>query len=166
MKTLTTALALCLLLFSTSEKAFCAQGESKIAIRVDAVTIKPSGKTIVIRVLGMGRLPGKFAVGGRLLRRNPEKGLNKDGLLEYELAYYPKPGYTGFNLRPVKGSLKERSLPQGVKGVRVFGEYNSYDALMPEPKKKKPLLPSFRRRNKAGATDEAAGAITEGSPHP
>jgi hypothetical protein len=166
MKRLVAALAICFLVFGTPEKAFSARGESKIVVRVDAVTVKASGKTLVIRVQGMGRTPGKFAVGGRLVPRNPEKGLNKEGLLEYELQFNPQPGYSGFNLRIVKATYKERSLPQGVKGVRVFGEYNYYDGLIPEPKKKKPLLPSFRRHNKSAGTDDGSDSITGSSPRP
>jgi hypothetical protein len=34
-------------------------------------------------------------------------------------------------------------VPQGVKGVRIFGQFNEVDALLPipEPKKPKSLLP-------------------------
>jgi hypothetical protein len=107
----------------------------------------------------MGRTPTRFPRGGRLLRHNQERQLNSEGLLEYDLVFNQPAGYAGFNLQRVTAKLKEKSPPAGVKGVRVFGEYNHYDGLLPEPKKKKSLLPSFRRHKEAGA-------VTSGSPAP
>ena len=76
---------------------------------------------------------------GRLVRRNADNSPNKEGFLEYELVFNPDPKYSGLALTPVKASLKESSVPAGIKGVRVFAQYNHIDGLIAEPAKKKGL---------------------------
>jgi hypothetical protein len=165
MKRLSTTLTICFVFFCAGETALCGRAESRIATRVDTVTVIAKGRNLLIRVQGMGRTPGHFAQHGRLLRRNQEQGLNKEGLLEYDLMFNPQAGYSGFNLRRVIASITEKSVPQGVKGVRVFGEYNHYDGSLPESKKRKSLVPSFRRHREK-ENPETSGSITEPSPSP
>ena len=105
--------------------------------RVEDVTARLKGKKLTIQVHGMASTPAFMGVGAHLLPRNGKHELNKDGLLEYDF-YYKSPGnYSGDKLKPVKATLKETSVPPGVKGVRVFGEFNDITGLLPEPKKKK-----------------------------
>jgi hypothetical protein len=107
--------------------------------RIEDATVAKRGRKLVIHVNGMATMPpGLLPRGGQLVRRG-ENQLNKDGLLEYELRCnqpdkYSK--YAGEKLSPVKASHTESSVPADVKGVRIFAEYNHWDALLPEPKQK------------------------------
>jgi hypothetical protein len=165
MKRLSITLTICFVVICTGETALCARAESRIATRVDTVTVIAKGRNLLIRVQGMGRTPARLPLSGRLLRRNQEQGLNKEGLLEYDLVFNQPAGYSGFALQRVTAKLKERSVPEGVKGVRVFGEYNHYDGSLPEPKKRKSLVPSFRRHREK-ENPETSGSITGSSPSP
>jgi hypothetical protein len=115
----------------------CAQQDSKLMTRVEDVTARLKGKKLTIQAHGMASTPSFMGVGAHLLPHNGKRELNKDGLLEYDF-YYKSPGnYSGDKLKPVKATLKETSVPPGVKGVRVFGEFNDLTGLLPEPKQKK-----------------------------
>jgi hypothetical protein len=46
--------------------------------------------------------------------------------------------------------LKESSVPAGVKGVRVFAEFNHVDEMIPEPKTKKGFFLFPRKRSESG----------------
>jgi hypothetical protein len=138
--------------------------EQKIVTRVDTVTVALKGHSLAITATGMGRTPTPMGRGGKLLRRTSDRPLNKDGLVEYELVFNAVPNYAGFKMKPIRATLKDRSAPDGVKGVRVFGQYNQVDALIPPPKQRKPLM-SFGKKHDKSA-DETAGAITGSSPHP
>jgi hypothetical protein len=139
--------------------------EQQIVTRVDDVLAVRKHKTLEIQALGMGRTPSAMDRGGWLVRRG-SGGPNKEGLLEYDLMFKAVPGYTGFKLKPVKAKLNERNAPDGVKGVRIFGQYNQMDGLLPEvkPKEKKSLNP-FHRKKKPVDTGETAGSIAEPTPH-
>ena len=105
--------------------------------RVEDVTVRLKGKKLTIQTQGMASTPSFMGVGAHLLPHNGKRELNKDGLLEYDF-YYKSPGnYSGDKLKPVKATLKETSVPAGIKGVRVFGEFNDMTRLLPEPKQKK-----------------------------
>ena len=105
--------------------------------RVEDVTARLKGKKLTIQAHGMASTPSFMGVGAHLLPHNGKHELNKDGLLEYDF-YYKSPGnYSGDKLKPVKATLKETSVPPGVKGVRIFGEFNDVTGLLAEPKKKK-----------------------------
>jgi hypothetical protein len=134
--------------------AICAQAETKIVTRIDEIAVVLKGKKLTIRVFGMGTTSSRLPQGGKLVRRNPDNALNKEGLLEYNLVYKAPPNYTGFAMKRVSASLKESHLPPGLKGVRIFSELNHIDELLPEPQKKKGGL--FHRRGGEKA-QEAAG---------
>ena len=131
----------------------CAQSETKIATRIDIVGAMLKGNKLTIRVFGMGTTSSRFSQGGKLVRRNPDNQPNKEGLLEYNLVYKAPPNYTGFALKRVSASLKESHVPPGLKGVRIFSEFNHVDEMFPEPQKKKGGL--FHRRG-GTKTDESA----------
>ena len=158
-------LGVCLLLVWSAAEVFSASRPQRLVARVDTATVVLKGKSLTIHVLGMGRTPGGLGRGGWLVPKRPGV-LNKDGLLEYEMVFGGDPNYTGFKLKPVKASYRERSVPAGVRGVRIFSEFNEKDALIPEPKKKKPLMPFGKKREKDKDTGEAAGSITGGTPPP
>jgi hypothetical protein len=124
-------------LFLTSSVGMCAQQDSKLMTRVEDVTARLKGKTLTIQVHGMASTPALMGVGTHLSPHNGKRELNKDGLLEYDFYYKSSGNYSGDKLKPVKATLKETSVPPGVKGVRVFGEFNDITELLPEPKKKK-----------------------------
>ncbi|MFL6514119.1 MAG: hypothetical protein ACJ8M1_03765 [Chthoniobacterales bacterium] len=134
---------------------------------MDSATATLSHGSLVIRAEGMGRIPTPLGRGGRLVPRG-SRVLNKDGLLEYELVFSAVPNYTGFKLKPIKGSYREHPVPPGVKGARIFGEFNQFDAHLPEAKKHKSLIPSFGKKKQQQNTrdDETTGAITGGTPKP
>ena len=124
-------------LLLTPSVGTCAKQDSKLMTRVEDVTARLKGKTLTIQAHGMASTPSLMGVGAHLLPRNGKHELNKDGLLEYDF-YYKSPGnYSGDKLKPVKATLKETSVPPGVKGVRIFGEFNDVTGLLAEPKKKK-----------------------------
>ena len=137
--------------------------EEKIVTRVDTATIVKKGKALSIVATGMGRTPTPIGRGGKLVRRNSGKPLNKDGLVEYDLKFFAVPNYTGFKMKPIRATLTDRSVPDGAKGVLVYGEYNQVDALLPEPKKRKGFLPFGKKQKES---DETAGSVTGSSPHP
>jgi hypothetical protein len=134
--------------------------------RVDTATAVLKGKTLTVAATGMGRTPTPIGRGGKLVRRNADRPLNKDGLVEYDLVFFAVPNYTGFKMKPISAKLADRSVPAGVKGARVYGEYNSYDALLPESKKSKSLLPFGKKKQKDTESEETTGTITGASPHP
>ena len=124
-------------LLLTPSVGTCAKQDSKLMTRVEDVTARLKGKKLTIQAHGMASTPSFMGVGAHLLPHNGKHELNKDGLLEYDF-YYKSPGnYSGSRLKPVKATLKETSVPPGVKGVRIFGEFNDMTELLAEPKKKK-----------------------------
>jgi hypothetical protein len=155
---------LCALLLPLNA-AFSASREERIATRIDTATLALKGHALVITAIGMGRTPTAMGRGGRILPRGPSGALNKDGFLEYNLVFYTVPGYTGFKMQPIKASYKERSVPQGAKGVRLFAEFNQKEVLLAETKKPKWSLP-FTGKKKQEKNDETTGAITGGTPKP
>ena len=129
--------------------------EQKLVTRVDTATAVLKGHTLVIKVTGMAA-SSRSAKGCQLVRKGGQGVLNKDGLLEYNMVFNAEPGYTGFKMKPVGASFHEKPVPAGVKGARIFSQYNEYDALMPEAKKKKQggsLWPFGHK--KQSQTDEA-----------
>src|SRR5947199_10815822 len=116
--------AICLLVLSSGAEAFSASLEQKIVTRVDTVTVAKKGHNLVITATGMGRTPTPMGRGGKLLRRTSDRPVNKDGLVEYDLVFNAVPNYTGFKMKPIKVTLHDRSVPDGARGVRVFGQYN------------------------------------------
>lgn len=165
MKRALLSVGICLSILGAATIGTAASREQKMATRVDTATVALKHRALVITVTGMGRTPTAMGRGGKLLRRNTDRPLNKDGLVEYELVFFAVPNYSGFKMKPLKVTLKDRSVPEGVKGVRVFGQYNQVDALIAATKEKKSFL-SFGKKRRSKAADETAGAITEGSPHP
>jgi len=145
--------------------AYGATLEQKLVTRVDTATAVLKHKALTVTATGMGRTPTPMGRGGKLVRRKTDRPLDKDGLVEYDLVFNAVPNYTGFKLKPIKAKVTDRSVPEGVKGARVFGEFNQYDALLPEPTKRKSLLPSFGKKRQK-QSDETTGAITGSSPHP
>jgi hypothetical protein len=158
------AIGLAVFMLVTREEAVGASRERRIVARVDETTVVLKRRTLAINAIGMGRTPSAMGRAGQIIRRGPAGVLNKEGLLEYELVFNGVPNYTGFKLKPIKASFKERSVPDGVKGVRIFGEFNQRDALLPESKKRKSLLPFGGKRQKENS-DETAGSITGPTPH-
>ena len=110
--------------------------EQKIVTRIEHVTLMMKGRKMLVHADGMGRTRGTFGHGGQLVPRNSDHEPNKEGLLEYNLMFNAT-SYTGFDLKPIKASRTERSVPPGIKGVRVYSEYNHMDAMVPEPKKRR-----------------------------
>jgi hypothetical protein len=133
--TLVSLVSLALLL--TPTVGMCAKRDSKLVTRVEDVAAKMKGRKLVLQVTGMASSPALLRVSGHLLPRNGSHELNKEGLLEYNLVYNAPANYSGDKLAFVKVTFKEGSVPPGVKGVRVFGEFNDVTRLLAEPKKKK-----------------------------
>src|SRR3954462_14474806 len=154
-----------LLTILNTQPASGASREQRMVTRVDTATVALSHGGLVIHAEGMARNPTAMGRGGRVVPRG-NRTLNKDGLLEYELVFNGVPNYTGFKLKPIKGSYRERSVPQGIKGVRIFAEFNQMDAHFPEAKKHKSLIPSFGNKKQKAADSETTGAITGGTPRP
>lgn len=115
----------------------CAKRDSKLVTRVEDVQAKMKGRKLVIQASGMGSTPALVGVGGHLSPRKGNHELNKEGLMEYDFYYNGPDNYSGDKLKSVKATLKDSSVPSGVKGVRVFGEFNDVTRLFAEPKKKK-----------------------------
>jgi hypothetical protein len=153
-----------LLILCTAELGLGEAREQKPVTRVETATVVLKHRTLVIQATGMGRTPSAMGRAGKLVRRGAGN-LNKDGLLEYSLVFNAVANYTGFKMKPVKATYKEHSVPQGVKGVRIFGEYNEVDALLPEAKPHKSLLP-FGKKQHEEPSGETAGSITGSNPKP
>jgi hypothetical protein len=120
----------------TCETGICEKAESKLVTRIEDATVAKKGRKFAIHVSGMVAMsPSLVPRGGQLVRRGDQ--LNKDGLLEYELRCRQPGNYSGNKLTPVKASLTESSVPVEAKGVRIFAEYNHWDAMLPPPKEKK-----------------------------
>jgi len=124
-----------LVLWSCSS-AVGAPHEQKLVTRVDTATALLKGHTLVIKATGMAKTGSAMSKGCQLVRRGGQGVLNKNGLLEYNMVFNATPGYTGSKMKPVSAGFHEKSVPAGVKGARIYSEYNEYDALLPEPKKK------------------------------
>jgi hypothetical protein len=139
--------------------------QEQIVTRIERATVVARGRELVIRAEGMGRTPSGMNRAGRLVRRGAEPVLNKEGLLEYNLVFNGIPNYSGFVLKPIKASLKERTVPAGTKGVKIFGEFNEMVALLPQKPKRKSFLP-FGKKPREENSGETAGSITGSSPHP
>ena len=156
---------ICLLVVWPGAVAFGKNLEEKIVTRVDTAEVVLKHKALAIIATGMGRTPTPLGRGGKLVRRESGKPLNKDGLVEYELRFKAVQNYTGFKMSPIRATLTDRSVPEGVKGVRIFGEYNQVDALLPvpEPKKRKSFLPFGKKQKES---EETSGSVTGSSPHP
>jgi hypothetical protein len=137
-------------LFSTREAGIGAKADAKIVVRIETASATRKGDRIVINVVGMGRTGAMVRGGGQLLRRGQKHEPNKDGLLEYELHYVPPPNYSGDKLKSVKASLVETNVPPGVKGVRIYAEYNERNAMLPESKVKERV----RKKEEFLGTDE------------
>lgn len=163
MKKAITIWGICVLVLGAIPIARAAGLEQKLVTRVDTATVSLKHKALTIDATGMGRTPTPMGRGGKLLRRKSDQPLNKDGLVEYDLVFNAVPNYTGFKLKPIKAKVTDRSVPEGVKGARVFGEYNQVDALLPEAKTRKSWLPLGKKRTKE--SQEMSGAITGSSPH-
>ena len=164
MKNAAIVLGICLLLLWPVERVLSAARQQRLVARVDTAKVVLKGKTLTIQATGMGRTPSALGRGGWLVPRRPGV-LNKDGLLEYEMVFSGIANYTGFKLKPIKASHRERSVPAGVRGVRIFSEFNEKDALLPESKPQKSLLP-FGKKGEKVDRGEAAGSITGGTPTP
>jgi hypothetical protein len=170
MKATLFAFFISLAIFLTPETGLCAGRNTKIVTRIDTVTAVIKGGTLTIHVEGMASTPSILGRGGELLKRG--QAPNKDGLLEYELVFNPpQKNYTGDALKPVKTTLKVSSVPAGVKGVRIYAEYNELDGMLPEPKqepaskKKEPFLkpeePVVAKKEKPVAKKEEVAAKKE-----
>jgi len=156
---------ICLLLAVSSMVSASSSREQQIVTRIDDVLVVRKHKTLEIQALGMGRTPSAMDRGGWLVRRG-SGGPNKEGLLEYDLMFKGVPNYSGFKLKPVKAKLNEHNAPDNVKGVRIFGQFNQMDGLLPEQKpKEKMSLNPFHRKKKPVDTGETAGSIAEPTPH-
>ncbi len=136
-KTSVWAFMIFLTCWATPEIGICAKTESKMVTRIETAAAAMKNRKMVVKVTGMATTGSLLPTSARLLRRGENFQPNKEGLLEYELHFNPPRNYSGFKLAPVKAGLTERSVPDGVKGVRVFAEFNQVDALFPQPKKKK-----------------------------
>jgi hypothetical protein len=137
MKQIICASLLLLALSATPNLAFCRDRYWKLVTRIETVSVAKRGRAIVIRVEGKATAPGLSAGPARLVRRDSNPQPNREGLLEYDLNYDAPRDYAGFKLRTVRASLKDSSVPADTKGVRVFAEFNHFDALLPSPKRKK-----------------------------
>jgi len=129
--------------------------EQKLVTSVDTATAVLKGHTLVIKATGMATT-AHSTKGCQLVRKGGQGVLNKNGLLEYNMVFNAEPGYTGFKMKPASTSFHEKPAPAGVKGARIYSQYNEYDALLPEPKKKsksRSLLPFGRK--KQSQTEEA-----------
>jgi hypothetical protein len=126
-----------LALLLTPTTGMCAKRDSKLVTRVESVTAQMKGRKVMLQVAGMATSPALLRVRGHLLSRNGSHDLNKEGLLEYNFYYDAPANYSGDKLTAVRATLKESSVPPGVKGVRIFGEFNDVTRLLAEPKKKK-----------------------------
>ena len=122
---------------STPNVGMCAKPELKKITRIENVTAVMKGRTLFVHADGMAPTSSLLPVGGKLLPHSAEHQPNKDGLLEYDLCFSPPQRNPKDKLKPVKASLKESSVPAGIKGVRIFAEFNQMDRLFPEPKQKK-----------------------------
>lgn len=132
------ALVISLALFLSPEKGIGARSDTKIVVRIETATAQLKGRSLIVHASGMARTPASVTGGGELLRRNQKQQPNEEGLLEYELHFNPPANYSGDKLKRVKASLKESSVPAGVKGVRVYAQYNEMNAMLPAPTKEKP----------------------------
>ncbi len=136
LKAVAFAFLLSLTLFLTRETGLGARADSKLVVRIETATATLKGGRIVIHVVGMGRTSAMIRGGGELLRHGQSTEPNKDGLLEYDLYYVPPRDYSGDKLKPVKASLVVSNVPPGVKGVRLYAEFNEINAMLPESKVK------------------------------
>jgi hypothetical protein len=170
MKATLFAFFISLALFLTPETGRCAGPGTKIVTRIDTVTAVMKGGTLTVRVEGMASTPSLLGRGGELLKRG--QAPNKDGLLEYELVFNPpQKNYTGDALKLVKTTIKVSPVPAGVKGVRIYAEYNELNGMLPEPKqepaskKKEPFLkpeePVVAKKEKPVAKKEEVAAKKE-----
>ena len=128
-----------LTVFLVPRSGMCAEQNSKLVTRVETVIVHLRGRKLTIQATGMASTPSflSFGLGGHLSPRKGNRELNKDGLLEYEFSCKSPGDYKGSRLRPVKASFKESSVPPGIKGVKVFGEFNEVAQLLAEPRNKK-----------------------------
>jgi hypothetical protein len=131
--------------------------EQKLVTRVDTATAVLKGHTLVIKATGMAA-SSHSAKGCQLVRKGGQGVLNKEGLLEYNMVFNAEPGYAGFKMKPVGASFHEKPAPAGVKGARIYSQYNEYDALLPEAIKKKQgrsLLPfGHKKQNQTEAAEQ------------
>lgn len=148
------------------ETGHCARPDAKLVVRIEKASVTRKGDRIVIQATGMGRTAAAIRGGGQLLPRG-QKHEPKDGLLEYDLYYVPPRDYSGDKLKAVKASFVESNVPPGVKGVRIYAEFNERNAMLPELKVR-------GRKPKEGfvATEEQLAvrkkepAVTEERPKP
>ena len=132
--------------------AFGASREQKLVTRVDTVTVTFKHGTLAIKATGMARTPTTMDRGGKLVRRGAQPTLNKEGLLEDNMVFPAVANYGGFKLKPISARLHDKSIPAGIKGVRIYSEFNEVDGLLPEPqpKKSRSLLPFGKKKHQEG----------------
>lgn len=125
-----------------------ASREQKLVTRVDTVTVTLKHGTLAIKATGMARTPATIGRAGQLVRRGAQATLNKDGLLEYNMVFPAVPNYAGFKMKPISAALHDRSIPAGIKGVRIYSEFNEADGLLPQPapKKSRSLFPFGKKK--------------------
>jgi hypothetical protein len=154
-------------LFSTREMGIAAKADSKLVVRIETAKAVRKGGKIVIQVTGMGRTPAIVRGGGQLLHRGQKHEPNKDGLLEYDLNYVPPANYSGDALKPVKASLVESNIPPGVRGVRIYAEFNERDVMFPESQVKagKPKKEEFLGTGEPTVSKKEP-AVTDEKPKP
>lgn len=148
------ALAIFLALFVAPERADCASSNAKIVIRIDSAKAQLRGGTLVVHAVGVVRTGAMIRGGGELRRRNPNNQPNDDGLLEYELHSEAPANYKGDKLKSVKASLKESNVPAGVKGVRIYAQYNEMNAMLPVSTKKERVS---KKKEFAATGEESEG---------
>src|SRR4051812_47204202 len=142
-----------LLIVCGSDAALAGSREQKLVTRVDTATAVLKGHTLVIKATGMARTNAGMGKGCQLVPRAGQGVLNKDGLAEYNMTFTADPGYTGFKMKAVSARFHDRSVPPGVRGARIFSEFNEYDAKLPEPKKKSGSLLPFGRKKQEPADE-------------
>ena len=154
-----------LALFLTTETGLSAKPELKKVTRIETVTAVLKHGKLVVHVEGMATTTALLPMGGELLRHSADHQPNKDGLLEYDLCFSPPRKNPGDKLKPVKATLKESSVPAGIKGVRIFAEFNQMDGMLPEPKQKKPKekKEQFRRYHSHRTYARGAKFVASGS---
>jgi len=116
--------------FSAPQAVRCAEETLKPVTRVDFARVDVKGGRLIVKAQGAAHSKR----GARLVLHKTHE-LNKDGLLEYDFCYVPS-AKDGDKLKSVIVTLKESSTFVGLKGVRIYTQYNELNALLTESKKK------------------------------
>jgi hypothetical protein len=111
--------------------AGAADNQTKLITRIDTVTVAKHGNSLSFKAEGKATTPGMSAGPAKIVRHENASAPDKEGFLEYDMLYDAPRDYTGFKMRTVRASYKERDVPAEVKGVRIFFEFGKYDALIP-----------------------------------